>query len=219
MACDVPNVSRTLSCLRRVPIFEGLTEQELARLYCMIKTKNYEKGECVFREGEHSESFYVLEQGVIKLSIASGDGKEQILRFLLQGDFFGQFAMLQDKPHYADAEVIENSVVYQIDKCDMLQSNQPMTYRFLLAVAEQLHQADVWMGAMNLLEIEPRLAKILYFFHQKNGNTSALLDVPVAKKRIGRYDWRNSWVFKQKAILPPKSHQLSRIGCPLLIFL
>jgi CRP-like cAMP-binding protein len=52
MASDVCSVSQTLFCLRRAPIFEELIEQELARVYAMTQTKNYEKGECVFREGE-----------------------------------------------------------------------------------------------------------------------------------------------------------------------
>jgi CRP/FNR family transcriptional regulator len=47
-----------------------------------------------------------------------------------------------------------------------------------------LHQADEWMGVMNLLEAEHRLAKILYYFHQKNNNASGFLDLPVAKKEL-----------------------------------
>jgi CRP-like cAMP-binding protein len=93
---------------------------------------------------------------------------------------------LQNKPHYANAEAIDASVVYQIHMRymkDLMESNPNMTYRILVAVSEQLHQADEWMGAMNLLEVEHRLAKILYYF-QKNHSTGCVLHVPVAKKEL-----------------------------------
>jgi CRP-like cAMP-binding protein len=187
MALEVCSVSQSLSCLRRVPIFEGLTEQEMTKLYSMTQEKNYDKGECIFQAGEHSESLYVVNQGLIKLSQVSNGGKEQIFRFLFPGDFFGQFAMLQDKPHYANAEAVDASVVYQIQKRHikyLMESNPDMMYRFLIAVSEQLHQADEWMGAMNLLEVEHRLAKTLFFFYQKNYNTDCILDISVAKKEL-----------------------------------
>lgn len=185
MALDEYHIS--LSCLRRIPIFEGLTDQEVDKLYTMIHWRTYEKGENVFREGEHSESLYVLNQGVVKLSKVSESGKEQIFRFLFPGDFFGQFAMLQDKQHYANAEVMEHSVVYHINKrhmTDLMKRNSDMTFRILVAVSERLHQADEWMGAMNLLEIEQRLAKILTYFHQKQSSSSDILTLPVAKKEL-----------------------------------
>lgn len=174
------------SCIHRVPIFEHLTTEEIDALTVATQSKSYKKGEFIFREGEKSETLFVLNEGTVKISKLSDVGKEQIIRFLFPGDFFGQFALLQEKNHYANAEVLDASVVCSIHKQDfqtIMEQNSKMAYRFLLAVSERLRQADEWMGTISLMETERRLAKLLMLFYEKN-NAQPEVRLPAQKKEL-----------------------------------
>ncbi|HEX7057301.1 MAG TPA: Crp/Fnr family transcriptional regulator [Bacilli bacterium] len=175
------------SCIRRVSVFDCLTDEEVAELHAVAQSKHVAKGEMVFQEGESCDSLFVVSEGIIKISKLSDEGKEQIIRFMFPGDFFGQFSLLLQKKHYANAEALEPSVICIIHRRDFIQfmENKPkVTYRFLLAVSERLHQADDWMGAISLLEVERRLAKILGLFYEQLSPGDNVVKLPVAKKEL-----------------------------------
>jgi CRP/FNR family transcriptional regulator len=177
------------TCIYKVPIFEHLTAEEAESLAAKVRSKRYKRGEFIFREGERSETFFILNEGTVKLSKLSETGKEQILRFLFPGDFFGHFAMLQDKTHYANAEVLDDADVCFIQKREfrqILECNPKMAYRFLLAVSERLGQADDWLGTISLMDTDKRLAKLLHLFYEKNG-AQPVLRLPAQKKELAAH--------------------------------
>ncbi|MCL6459733.1 MAG: Crp/Fnr family transcriptional regulator, partial [Gorillibacterium sp.] len=111
---------------------------------------------------------------------------EKIVRFLFPGDFFGQFALLQEKKHDAHAEVLDAATVCIIHKQDFLpiiENNSKMAYSFVIAISELLHQAEEWISTISLLETEQRLAKLLLLFHEKNGSLPSFT-LPVPKKEL-----------------------------------
>jgi CRP-like cAMP-binding protein len=190
MACtchECSGDSHSASCLRKVPVFRALSHEEEQLLQTVIRSSRFTKGQLVFREGESSHSLFVLHRGLIKISKVSELGKEHILRFLFPGDFFGQAALFQEKSHYANAEVIEAAEVCQIYREDfhaLLERNPSMTYRFLVALSEQLEQADDWAGAVSLLEVEQRLAKLLLQLEQMGFADKEGIQLPAAKKEM-----------------------------------
>lgn len=205
MSCD--HKSET-SCLHRVPIFENLTEDENKALTTVIQSKSYKKGEFIFYEGDKSETLFVLNQGIVKISKIAGSGKEQIVRFLFPGDFFGQFALLQETTHYANAEVLDSSVVCVIHKADfqyIIEQNSKMAYRFLLAISERLRQTDDWMGTISLMETEQRLAKMLVLFYEKNSELPQF-QLPVQKKELA------SWLGTTPETLSRKLTKFEELG-------
>lgn len=178
---------RQESCIHHVPIFQSLDEQDVQLLSTVIHSNSYAKGEYVFREGESSNTLFVLHQGLIKITMVSELGKEHIVRFLFPGDFFGQSALLQEKNHYANAEVLEPAVVCQINREDfkqLIERNPSMAYRFLIAMSKLMQQADDWAGAVTLLEVEQRLAKLLIHFKQLGFVSEGSIVLPAAKKEL-----------------------------------
>lgn len=170
------------SCVRSVPVFKGLNNEEVDALNQVVKSRTYHKGEFIFREGDSSDTLYVVHKGTIKVSKVTEEGKEQIIRILFHGDFFGQYALLENKKHYADAEVLEDTTVCHLHKNDfkiILERNPTMAMNFMMALSELLQIADEWIGTISLLEVERRLAKaLLLFFERENGGEYFQLPVP-----------------------------------------
>lgn len=182
VSCD-----KSMSCIHHVPVFEKLSPDQKELLTLIAQSAPHARGSFVFHEGEQSESLYVLSQGLVKLTKVSDNGREHILRFLFPGDFFGQFELLQDKQHYATAEVLEPSVICRLHKDDfrpLLENHPQLSYSFLLAMSEQLQQADEWAGAMHVMDVEQRLARMIVYYWQKQDPDGCRVVLPAAKKEL-----------------------------------
>ncbi|MCA1293310.1 Crp/Fnr family transcriptional regulator [Paenibacillus sp. alder61] len=175
------------SCLSRVPVFSQLRPEEVHLLHSVMRPRHSSKGEVIFREGDRSDTLYVLSRGVVKLTKLADNGKEHILRLLFPGDFFGQFSLLQEKPHYANASTADEADICRIHRADFLEvlRRSPDTAaRFMSALSSQLEEADSWASVLTLLEAERRLAKMLLYFRQKTDPSANEFKLPVSKKEL-----------------------------------
>ncbi|MEW9050917.1 MAG: Crp/Fnr family transcriptional regulator [Neobacillus sp.] len=185
MCCE--ECTHESSCITTVPVFKGMNEVDILQLQKVTKSRRFQKGEFIFREGEHSETLFVVNEGLIKLTKISAEGKEQIIRLLFPGDFFGLFSLLKDEKHYINAETLGATVICSIEKKDFLKTmekNAEMAFRFLLAVNDRLYEADESVGNLSLMEVEQRLARALLLFHDKLSKQNEPFMLPIKKKDL-----------------------------------
>jgi CRP-like cAMP-binding protein len=188
MCCE--HCSHESSCLSTVPVFKGMIDEDIKALRKVTRSRSFQKGEYIFNEGDRSESLFVVKEGLIKLTKTSSEGKEQIVRLLFPGDFFGLFSLLKDEKHYMNAEPAQETVICLIEKKDFLitmERNSELAYRFLLAMNDRLHEADESVGNISLLEVEQRLARALVLFHNKLKTKNGVFTLPFTKKDLASY--------------------------------
>jgi CRP-like cAMP-binding protein len=53
-----------------------------------VYVKTYKKGEIICREGELGDEFYIIKKGSIMIS--SDNPQHKFLRYLYEGDYFGE---------------------------------------------------------------------------------------------------------------------------------
>lgn len=172
------------ACFSKVSLFQHLDPSETALLTSLLHTRKYNKGEVVVQEGERSDTLYVVHQGCVKLSKYNESGKENIMRFLFPGDFFGQDSLLHQKPHPANAEVLEPSAICSINKHDfdqLLEHDPKLAYHFLLAISNLLRETDEWNSSLSAMTTEQKIAKLLLYFHTRN-HAKHEIRLPVFKK-------------------------------------
>ncbi|MBI4872428.1 MAG: cyclic nucleotide-binding domain-containing protein [Candidatus Riflebacteria bacterium] len=66
--------------------------------------KVYEDGAVLFREGDHGDSMYIIQDGSVELTASVG-GSTTTLGVLGKGSFFGEMALFDDQPRSATAVV------------------------------------------------------------------------------------------------------------------
>jgi CRP-like cAMP-binding protein len=182
--------SHESSCLTTVPVFKGLNKEDIKQLRKVTHSRMAQKGEYIFREGERSSTLFVIKDGLVKLTKTSPDGKEQIVRLLFPGDFFGLFSLLRDEKHYLNAETIQQTEICSIEKKDFLkvmEGNSDMAFRFLVAMNDRLYEADESVGNLSLMEVEQRLAKALLLFHEKLKIKNEPFMLPITKKDLASF--------------------------------
>lgn len=187
------NACESLSCVRGVPVFESLSDKELEMIEAIIESHHYNRGQQVFREGEESDSLFVVKNGLIKLAQSNEEGKQHVVRYLFPGDYFGQFALLHHKRNNFTAEIVESGRVCRLRRKDflpLLEQNASLAFSFLMSMSEQLQQAEETAGVMHMFEVETRLARLLVKLTYSNKTElfpptrNLVIELPSAKKEI-----------------------------------
>jgi len=124
--------------LRRVPLFQGLTDPQLAEILMLGLVKDYPKDAVVFEEGTESDRFYVIYQGAVRVSKILQQVGEEALAVLGPGDFFGEMSLIDSENHSARVLAHQDSQLLEIrnqDLKDLLASRPEIAIPFLWAFA------------------------------------------------------------------------------------
>lgn len=89
----------TLEVLKTSSIFEGLSEQTLAKIATISHEQIYQPGESIFTEGDIAQKLYILKEGKValdaNLSTRPGSVKRGTIDVILPGEAFGWSAILR----------------------------------------------------------------------------------------------------------------------------
>src|ERR687895_2561685 len=107
------------SLLARFPAFEELGPAELRAVAEVAVPRSFEAGAAVFREGDESNTCYVVRSGRARAIREHGDGRQITLATFGPGDIFGELAMFDDERRSAPVEATEALEVLGILGGDM----------------------------------------------------------------------------------------------------
>src|SRR5215204_4823786 len=94
--------------LRRVPLFAGLSEEDLERLYQMAETVSIPAGQLVLQEGEPGDALYVVLDGELEITKRQG-GQDILLAVSRAGEFLGEMSLLEQTPRSASVRTLRES--------------------------------------------------------------------------------------------------------------
>jgi len=141
--------------------------------------KRFSTGTVLFHEGDRGEEMFILQSGKVKIS-KKIRGVEKTLATLEKGEFFGEMAILNDKPRSASAETIEDSDMLVIDRKTfetLLRSNVEIAIRFIKRLADRLRETNDQMEALMIRDNTSRLVSLLAKqVKEKKGAVSISID-------------------------------------------
>jgi CRP/FNR family transcriptional regulator len=79
-----------VNTLRGCQLFAGLPPADLAVVADITAVKSLEKGDYLFREGEPSRGFYIVQKGAINVHRVNAAGKEQVIQIFRTGQSFAE---------------------------------------------------------------------------------------------------------------------------------
>ncbi len=103
--------------LLKCPLFKEFTPSTLSHVADNIKLERYPAGAVVIRQGDPGDKFYLIRQGVAKVSTRDEQG-ERVVAKLNSGDFFGEAALLTGEPRNATIRAVEPLELYALGKED-----------------------------------------------------------------------------------------------------
>lgn len=98
----------------------GLSAAEMKLLATFSTEERFRDGSMVFREGEAGDKLYIVLDGRVRISKFIPGVGEEALTVLDRGDFFGEMALIDEKPRSADAKAHEqDATVLSIDRATL----------------------------------------------------------------------------------------------------
>jgi len=88
-----------MAWLSNVPVFRRLDRSELPLLAAAFRPEQYQPGDVLFRAGDIAEAFFVIQSGEAHVFPPNED--DTPIAILGPGDYFGEAALLSDKPRNA----------------------------------------------------------------------------------------------------------------------
>jgi ATP-binding cassette subfamily B protein len=137
--------------LRAIPLFADLDPAHLAAIADRFVAERRAAGEVIFHEGDPGDSLYVLARGVVEVvrrAAPSEEVPEQLLALLDDGDFFGEIALLSQKPRTATVRTRSPSLLLKLDRdqfTHLVTTDPTLAHRFEAAAEARLN-ADAARG-------------------------------------------------------------------------
>lgn len=125
------------------------------------KTAN--KGEVLFREGEEGRQMYVLQTGKVRLT-RSICGQDKLVADLGPGEFFGEMAILNQKPRGATATIIQEANLLAIDAKTfeaMIKANTEIAVRLIRSFSKRLDDANRQIETLLVRDANQRVVSSL----------------------------------------------------------
>lgn len=135
--------------LRKLSLFEGLSEAELAALLGVAIRRHVPAETVLVREGEHSDSLFVLASGSVEVTKRLGlalaqksdeETKKTLLR-LEAPRFFGEMALLGDTERSATITTRSECDILEISKPDfetLVEADHRLGYHLVRTIAVDL---------------------------------------------------------------------------------
>ena len=104
------------SLLKKVALFEGLTQGQLAKVASIAQARKYDGSAYLFREGDVGQEMYIIVEGRVRISKDVPGIGEEALAILEKGQYFGEMAMIDESPRSADAIAHTPCTVWVIER-------------------------------------------------------------------------------------------------------
>jgi len=172
--------------IARIPLFEGLPDEQLGDLAAIIRDQRVDRGQIIFSEGDDGNGFYVVVAGRVKIFKLSPEGKEQILHIFGPGEPFGEVAVFAGQQFPANAEAIEKGRIFFFQRdalVRLIKENPSLALNILAILSIRLRRFASLIEDLSLKEVPGRLAAYLLYLSEQDAR-SRNLELSIKKSQL-----------------------------------
>lgn len=167
----MPESEELIARLKALPLFTGLSEDELEAVAGLVEQSSFPPGTLIFKQGDPSDRFYIIESGQVSLTVHDQASAEAKLTCLGPGEFFGEVGLLKDAPRNATVVTDKATSLYHFSKDNfdellarLPKLKAPIARRARVrALKEQAHHPWQLEDEVILLDLKRHWAAILQF--------------------------------------------------------
>ncbi|HOK40917.1 MAG TPA: cyclic nucleotide-binding domain-containing protein [bacterium] len=105
-----------VQCLNNVQLFENLSLYDLENLAEVITVKKFPENAIIFKQNDEADGLWIIEKGILKIYMEIEEGKEIELTQLVDYNYFGEMALIQNAKRSASVKTIIPSTLYFLSK-------------------------------------------------------------------------------------------------------
>lgn len=160
------------SMLSKIPLFAGLTPEQLDPLNDAVRRFSLKEGEVLFQKGEASDAMYLLETGSLRVFIHGPGGREVVLDILEPGDAVGEMGLIDGGPRSAYVQAAADCELLALDRkpfMDYLSEHADIAIRMMVYLVARQRQLVLQAETFTANDSSARLAHTLLFLAEKDG--------------------------------------------------
>lgn len=159
-----------------VPLFSGLTHEELSELVESGTVRRHSIGDVIFEKGSDESCLCVILQGEVELHLPSPGVDGVHIMQISERDVFGESSFFSGGPHAAKASAVTDVRLLVIPHegfDDLLQASRPVAWKIAMNAAGilgvRLQETDEWLSDILQKEQESRIAQAWQSFRESAG--------------------------------------------------
>jgi CRP-like cAMP-binding protein len=150
--------------LARVPVFETLAPADLQRVAEVAVPRSFPAHRVIFREGDESDTCYVVSEGHARAVREHADGRQISLAHFGPGDIFGELAMFDDERRSATIETLDEVEAIAILGADMrrlLREHPDIAVKLVISLGRRLRETNERLTRQSFQTVQSRVAEVL----------------------------------------------------------
>jgi CRP-like cAMP-binding protein len=154
-------MKRKIWCLRRFPLFEGLSEEQVKNLAKFFDERKVGKTQILF-EPEDQDKVFFVKSGLVEVYHITEDGKKVVLETLGPGSFFAAIGGDEEQSQFLEA--VEDTLICVTSKDRLFEmiAEQPRLARQVVeGLLVQLFEAREQVAVLATGTVRDRLAHLL----------------------------------------------------------
>src|SRR4051812_20670721 len=159
-----PSSEDNAELLSRVPVFAELGADDLRRVAQVAVARSYVGQEVIFREGDASDTAYIVRSGHARAIREHADGRTISLAHFGPGDIFGELAMFDDERRSATVETLDEVEAVAVLGADMrrlLRDHPDIAVKLVVALGRRLREANDRLARQSFQTVQSRVAMVL----------------------------------------------------------
>jgi CRP/FNR family transcriptional regulator, cyclic AMP receptor protein len=153
------------------------------------KLVSLRKDQVLFHEGDKALDYFQVEEGSVKMFIASSDGQEFIQGIFINGESFGEPALIGKFPYPGSVVALEKTKVWKLPNdyfLQMLKENFDLHLKMDQVLCQRLRYKSMVLSEISSYDPEHRLATLLAYYKTKNSKkeTPDKVIVPYTRQQL-----------------------------------
>lgn len=182
-------------CFRLVPLFSHLSNEEMQFLATGAQTRYFSKGEVVFQAGQDPGLLFVVARGLVKVTRISASGREQVVRLLGPGDFYGELSLFLPQTLAATGIALQDARVCLLGRShvrELLHRSPEASFKMLSALALRIMELETLAEQLAVHPVENRVAALLLKLAVAHGDVAApvpqgtVVELPLTQEEMAK---------------------------------
>lgn len=154
---------KSIAALKELSLFSGFTDNGLKEFQKIFRSSSFGSGDTIFREGAEGTTFFVIVSGEVAIEkrLDKAGKRFQKLASMNRGDFFGEMAVLENQPRYAQARAIGDTELFELERPRLMEfikrcpeDGSGLLIEIILVILKRLrHTSDELMAAHGFMEV------------------------------------------------------------------
>ena len=160
----VASVEESVNLLGQVPVFETLAPEDLQHVAEVAVPRRFAPHQVIFREGDNSDTCYVVHSGHARAMREHVDGRTLALAHFGPGDIFGELAMFDDESRSATVETLDAVDAIALAGSDMrrlLRQHPEIAVKLVISLGRRLREANERLARQSFQTVQSRVAVVL----------------------------------------------------------